>query len=81
MLNKLKSKIAFFSLLTLITLPLSAEKILFSANRMTGQAGNTNTTTTLSGNAYSKTDSRKSTDKLNQVKIYLSKKSNWGSLK
>ncbi|MCI6591590.1 MAG: organic solvent tolerance protein OstA [Spirochaetia bacterium] len=57
MLNKLKSKIAFFSLLTLITLPLSAEKILFSANRMTGQAGNTNTTTTLSGNAYIKTDS------------------------
>ena len=36
---------------------LSAEKIVFSANSMTGQAGNTNTTTTLSGNAYIKTDS------------------------
>ena len=37
-------------------MPLCAEKIIFSANRMTGRAGNTNTTTTLSGNAYIKTD-------------------------
>lgn len=37
--------------------PLFAEKIIFSANRMTGQAGNSNTTTTLSGNAYIKTES------------------------
>ena len=37
--------------------PLFAEKIIFSANRMMGQAGNSNTTTTLSGNAYIKTES------------------------
>lgn len=37
--------------------PLFAEKIVFSANRMTGQAGNSNTTTSLSGNAYIKTES------------------------
>ena len=36
--------------------PLFAEKIIFSANRMTGQAGNSNTTTSLSGNAYIKTE-------------------------
>lgn len=57
MLNKTKNKVAFFSLIILIAMPLSAEKILFSANRMSGQAGNTNTTTTLSGNAYIKTES------------------------
>ncbi len=57
MLNKTKNKITFLSLISLILMPLSAEKILFSANRMTGQAGNTNTTTTLSGNAYIKTES------------------------
>lgn len=38
-------------------LPLFSEKIVFSANSMTGQAGSSNTTTTLSGNAYVKTDS------------------------
>ena len=38
-------------------LPLFAEKIVFSANKMTGQAGNSNTTTTLSGNSYIKTSS------------------------
>ncbi|MCR4579163.1 MAG: organic solvent tolerance protein OstA [Treponema sp.] len=43
--------ILFFSI------PLWAEKIVFSANAMTGQAGNSNTTTTLSGNAYVKTES------------------------
>ena len=41
----------FFSML-----PVFAEKIIFSANRMTGQAGNTNTTTSLSGDAYIKTE-------------------------
>lgn len=35
---------------------LFAEKIVFSANAMTGQAGNSNTTTKLSGNAYVKTE-------------------------
>lgn len=35
---------------------LQAETIVFSANRMSGQAGNSNTTTSLSGNAYIKTD-------------------------
>lgn len=35
----------------------SAETIVFSANAMTGQAGNSSTTTTLSGNAYVKTQS------------------------
>ena len=33
-----------------------AEKIIFSANNMTGKAGDSNTTTTLSGNAYIKTE-------------------------
>ena len=35
----------------------NAEKIIFSANKMTGQAGNSNSKTSLSGNAYIKTDS------------------------
>ena len=43
--------------MTFACTPLFAEKIIFSANRMTGQAGNSNTTTTLSGNAYIKTES------------------------
>lgn len=51
-----KHKLTFFSLLFSFMMPLCAEKIIFSANRMTGRAGNTNTTTTLSGNAYIKTD-------------------------
>ncbi len=38
-------------------MPVFAEKIVFSANKMTGQAGNSNTTTNLSGNAYIKTSS------------------------
>ena len=46
-----------FSLIFAQLLPLFAEKIVFSANRMTGQAGNSNTTTSLSGNAYIKTES------------------------
>lgn len=46
------------SILFLITplCHLTAENIIFSANRMTGQAGNSNSTTTLSGNSYIKTE-------------------------
>lgn len=59
MLNRKNCLTALISLfLSLeLTAPLSAEKIIFSANRMSGQAGNSNTTTTLSGNAYIKTES------------------------
>ncbi len=46
----------FLSLLIASLMPLTAEKIVFSANRMSGQAGNSNTTTSLSGNAYIKTE-------------------------
>lgn len=35
---------------------LFAEKIIFSANNMTGKSGDSNTTTTLSGNGYIKTN-------------------------
>lgn len=56
-MNWNKRTALFFSLLAVIVLPVSAEKIIFSANRMTGQAGNSNTTTALSGNAYIKTES------------------------
>lgn len=52
--NKRVTFFVFFIFFSLIPLP--AEKIVFSANRMTGQAGNTNTTTNLSGNAYIKTE-------------------------
>lgn len=55
MLNKKYITSILISLI-FASLPLSAEKIIFSANRMTGQAGNTNTTTSLSGNAYIKTE-------------------------
>ena len=55
MLNK-KYLAAVLISLVFAVLPLFAEKIIFSANRMTGQAGNTNTTTSLSGNAYIKTE-------------------------
>lgn len=54
--NRIKKLSVFLFLLITAVLPLCAEKIIFSANRMTGQAGNTNTTTTLSGNAYIKTE-------------------------
>jgi len=51
-------KVFVFLLLSLYSLSfLSAEKILFSANKMTGKAGDKNTTTTLAGNAYIKTES------------------------
>lgn len=55
--KKIKMKKFFFVVLTLIIFnPLFAEKIIFSANSMTGKAGDTNTTTSLSGNAYVKTE-------------------------
>ena len=58
MLNKKVFTTFLISLsLALAANPLFAEKIIFSANRMSGQAGNSNTTTTLSGNAYIKTES------------------------
>ena len=59
MMNRKKSKTFLISLLlaAFAASPLFAEKIIFSANRMSGQAGNSNTTTTLSGNAYIKTES------------------------
>ena len=50
-----KQSIISLLVLFVMSLPLAAEKIVFSANKMTGQAGNTNTKTTLSGNAYVKT--------------------------
>ena len=52
-----KQTVLSLLVLFVMSLPLSAEKIVFSANRMTGQAGNTNTKTSLSGNAYVKTAS------------------------
>ena len=55
-INRNKRTLFFLSLIFTLSLPLCAEKIIFSANRMTGQAGNSNTTTTLSGNAYIKTE-------------------------
>lgn len=59
MMNKKLSATFLISLLLICftASPLFAEKIIFSANRMSGQAGNSNTTTTLSGNAYIKTES------------------------
>ncbi len=54
--KKLFSTILISLSMTFLASPLFAEKITFSANRMSGQAGNTNTTTTLSGNAYIKTE-------------------------
>ena len=56
-MNRSKKTAAFLSLFAATLLPLFAEKIIFSANRMSGQAGNSNTTTSLSGNAYIKTES------------------------
>ncbi len=56
-MNKIRRTAAFLIMLFTAVIPLTAEKIIFSANRMTGQAGNSNTTTTLSGNAYIKTES------------------------
>lgn len=55
--------LSFFSLSFL-----TAENITFSASSMTGQAGNNNTTTTLRGNAYIKTD----TMEINAEEVELS---------
>ena len=46
-----------FSLMLLAALPLYAERIIFSANSMTGTAGNSSDKTTLRGNAYVLTSS------------------------
>ncbi len=54
--NRIKKLSSFLFFIITAVLPLCAEKIVFSANKMSGQAGNTNTTTTLSGNAYIKTE-------------------------
>ena len=56
-MNSKKRTLLFLFLIFSIIMPSFAEKIIFSANKMTGQAGNSNTTTTLSGNAYIKTES------------------------
>lgn len=53
----MKRTLTFFICTFLFLTLLSAEKIKFSANSMTGKSGDSNTTTTLSGNAYIKTDS------------------------
>ena len=53
----MNKKIIIFVSIICILSNIYAEKIIFSANSMTGQAGNSNTTTYLSGNAYIKTDS------------------------
>lgn len=49
-------KIVLFSLLAFSFNFLFAEKIIFSANSMSGKSGDSNTTTSLSGNAYIKTN-------------------------
>ncbi len=54
---KQNKKSIFIIIMIFVALPAFAEKIVFSANKMTGQAGNSNTTTTLSGNSYIKTSS------------------------
>ena len=56
-MKKIRRTALFLLIFFAFASSLSAEKIIFSANRMTGQAGNSNTTTTLSGNAYIKTES------------------------
>lgn len=57
LMNKMKKVVIVLSVF-LLSLNFSfAEKILFSANHMAGKAGDSNTTTVLSGNAYIKTDS------------------------
>lgn len=54
--TKLKIFISFLVFLMILSTPVTAETIVFSANKMTGQAGNSNSTTKLSGNSYIKTD-------------------------
>ena len=50
-------KISIIALVLLCTLPAAAEKIRFSADSMSGQAGNANTTTSMTGNASVSTSS------------------------
>lgn len=50
-------KISIIALVLLCTLPAAAEKIRFSADSMSGQAGNSNTTTSMTGNATVSTSS------------------------
>lgn len=52
----MKKVILIFTISLVFLNPLLAEKITFSANSMTGKAGDTNTATNLSGNAYVKTE-------------------------
>ena len=52
----MKKSICVLALIFSLNL-LFAEKIIFSANSMSGQTGNSDTTTKLSGNAYIKTES------------------------
>lgn len=52
----MKKLLAFF-IIPLILNSLYAEKIIFSANNMSGKSGDANTTTSLSGNGYIKTES------------------------
>lgn len=53
----MKRALSLIVLLTYCSLPALAEKISFSADSMSGQAGNSNTTTTMSGNASVSTES------------------------
>lgn len=50
-------RIILFAALTVFFIPAFAEKIRFSADSMSGQAGNSSTTTTMQGNATVKTSS------------------------
>lgn len=52
----MKKSILFNLILVFSLFSVSAEKIIFSANHMTGKAGDSNTTTALTGNAYIKTE-------------------------
>jgi len=56
MMKRMKKLISLFLILFSLNM-LFAEKIRFSANNMTGKSGDSNTTTTLSGNGYIKTES------------------------
>ena len=50
-------RISIIALVLLCSLPAAAEKIRFSADSMSGQAGNSNTTTSMTGNATVSTSS------------------------
>lgn len=50
-------RISIIALVLLCSLPTAAEKIRFSADSMSGQAGNSNTTTSMTGNATVSTSS------------------------